>query len=225
MEAPEDTPPRPNASDHAYAIVRAGIGAIPFVGGSASELLNQFIAPSLERRRDAWLRGLVDRIIQLEEKGLLDFEKLQGNEAFVTAVLQASRAALMTQDAEKLEALRNAVLHSALEGDPDEAIQSIYLALVERLTPAHIVILRWASQPHRSSSQDPASLRTETLGQAVPQFVGRPQLVGALQRDLDNAGLIEGGTLYEDTHLAESHRPWATDLGRGFLAFISEPEM
>jgi hypothetical protein len=47
-------------------------------------------------------------------------ERLATNEAFVTVTMQASQGAIRNHQQAKLEALRNAVLNSALPNPPQE---------------------------------------------------------------------------------------------------------
>jgi len=64
------------------------------------------------------------------------------SESFTSALLQATAAALKTSAKDKREALRNAVLNVAAGTGPDEDTQSLFLALVDALTPVHLRLLR-----------------------------------------------------------------------------------
>jgi hypothetical protein len=74
-------------------------------------------------------------------------ERLSRNEAFVSTALRATEIAVRTHEHEKLEALRNAVMSSALPDAPDDTLQQIFLNHVDSLTPWHLRILtihfRW----------------------------------------------------------------------------------
>lgn len=72
----------------------------------------------------------------------LTWESLIDSESFTSALLQAAAAALKTSAKDKREALRNAVLNVAAGTAPDEDTQSLFLALVDALTPVHLRLLR-----------------------------------------------------------------------------------
>lgn len=102
-----DLPGRSKAEIGA-SIVSAGVSSIPIVGGAAAELFELVIAPSLEKRRDEWLRKLGEAVDELRERlEGFDPRQLEGNEQFVSAVLAASTVAVKSHDEEKLDLLRN----------------------------------------------------------------------------------------------------------------------
>jgi hypothetical protein len=78
---------------------------------------------------------------------------------FVDAVVNATRAAQATHQSEKLDALRNGVLHSLDEDAPTLDEQARFFRLVEQLTPAHLRMLRFLNDPGphstRLASNDP----------------------------------------------------------------------
>jgi hypothetical protein len=70
---------------------------------------------------------------------------------------------------DKLDALQNAVVNSALEANPQEGIHSVFLNFVSELTPSNITILRFSE----NSFGEPPSWRD--------QFVTSP--IGRLEAD------------------------------------------
>jgi hypothetical protein len=92
-----------------------------------------------------------------------------------------TRAIDHTHQEEKLAALRNAVLNSALPGAPDADMQAILLGLVDRLTSSHLRFLTmWDDPP----------LWFESRGLAPPQaamYGSRTQTVEAGRRRCANA--------------------------------------
>ncbi|HET7057475.1 MAG TPA: hypothetical protein VFI05_02010, partial [Nitrospiraceae bacterium] len=84
--------------------------------------------------------------VQRRVEGLTT-EKLAANETFVTVAMQASQMAIRNHQKEKLRALRNAVLNSALPNPPQEDEQMIFLRLVDQLTPWHLRVLRLFNDP------------------------------------------------------------------------------
>ena len=72
-------PTEKTKGDAAYAVARGVLGFIPYAGSSAIELLNAVITPPLERRRQAWMTDIGERLEKLEADGF-DIAALQKNE-------------------------------------------------------------------------------------------------------------------------------------------------
>lgn len=81
-------------------------------------------APLLGQRRDAWFEELRAQMNELSRKvDGLTIQALAHNEQFVSATLQAIPAVLRTNQQEKREALRNAVLNVAAGNAPEQDLQ------------------------------------------------------------------------------------------------------
>jgi len=138
---PDDKPlPEETVADLVIRLCRAGVNLIPG-GGAVTELASILKVPS-ERRRDEWLETLWERLARLEKRlGGFDIKRLADNQQFVTAVLRATPIAVRTHKAEKLEALRNAVLNVAAGSAPEDDIQAMFLDAVDSLTASHVQFL------------------------------------------------------------------------------------
>jgi len=68
----------------------------------------------------------------------ISLESLAGNDLFTDSEVMATRTVEHAHQAEKIEALRNAVLNSAAPGAPDADTQAIMLTLVDQFTPTHL---------------------------------------------------------------------------------------
>jgi hypothetical protein len=212
-----DNPPKRTRGDVASSLVKAGLDLVPFVGGTAAELFGLVIAPHLEKRRNQWLEELASRLKQLEEKDrTFKIEDLGKNEVFVSAVLQASQIALRTHESEKLDALRNALLHIAITKPLKEDFQIFYLSLVDAFTVTHIEILRVFNK-----SGEHAQRRAELSARRI--------ITDPFVMDLNNRGLIKDTRPYaargrESDSSLVSYEWHLSDLGRGFLTFSSNPD-
>lgn len=129
---PKTFAPEATGKDAAHAAGRAVLAAIPFAGGAAVEIFQHVIQPPLEKRRTEWMNDVGKRLSKLEEDGI-KLESLSENEQFVSAVMSASQVAIRTHQAEKLEALRNAVENVARGQAPDEALQHMFFGFVDSL--------------------------------------------------------------------------------------------
>lgn len=114
-------PPTSTKREVGTATAKGVLSAIPFVGGTAAEFLGLYLAAPVAHRRDAWLQDLAIRLGELEGQiSGFHLDTLADNEQFVSATLQATQAALRTHQKEKLEALRNAVLNTAVNQEPED---------------------------------------------------------------------------------------------------------
>ncbi|MES2461814.1 MAG: hypothetical protein V4671_14615, partial [Armatimonadota bacterium] len=141
---------QPSPADGARTVARTVLSMVPLVGSPAAELLNSVFAEPLSRRRDEWLVWLYKDLLDLQERTEgFDINKLGENEQFVTAATNAMQSALRTHQEVKREALRNAVLHSALGSSLSDDVQLMFLAYIDDLTPSHLDILQFARHPKR----------------------------------------------------------------------------
>ncbi len=135
--------PQPSKSDHAHAAARGILGAIPLGGTAAIEIFNNVIAPPIQKRRDEWLNSLAKRLTQLEKDSRdFDLSSLQENDEFTSTLLTASQAAIKTHSQEKLEALRNAVMNTAIKKEHQESILDVFLLFIDQFSPLHLSLLK-----------------------------------------------------------------------------------
>lgn len=216
--------PEPQALDYADSTVRALVSAIPTLGGPAIRLMDIVITPPLEQRRVNWLNDLARRLEELQEtiEGFT-VEALAENDEFVTAFTTATLIAVRNHDEEKLAALRSAVVNVALRTEADVERQSVFLSLVDYLTPAHIRLLRFFQAPlafvARSGRGGVGAVPDTARDIALRVLPGiPPDAYDLLCGDLENRGLIR---LPKPPALGLTDER-TTELGDRFLRFISE---
>lgn len=244
---------KPSSKDWAHTVTKAGLSLIPVVGGAAAEFFGTLVAPPLVRRRDEWVRSIAERLHQIEAKvDGFQTDSLVSNEAFLTAFLHASQAAVRSHQQEKLEALRNAVLNVALGRAPDEDLQLIFLNLVDELTPWHLRVLSLFKRPPGSFQKDFDTLAAwqtdlaagnppeavQFLQYAFPELRDRAAFSMQISRDLESRGLLYLGKIAfssDERRAAEKARrkifipegvggvKRTTTLGDLFLDFITSP--
>ncbi len=177
-----------------------------------------------ERMRQ-WLTDLAEAVTELQEGGgFPSFEELADDPVFSDAVVDATRAAQATHQREKLEALRNGVLHSLDPDAPSVDEQARFFRLVEQFTPAHLKVLAFLDGPadaydkSRSVSDPPET----TLEAVMPEFTGMRDWYRLLERDIAAGGLAEGH-LMGNMPVESITLRCTTPLGKRFLQFISAP--
>ncbi len=192
-------------------------------GQLAGEFFDLFIASPFRRRLLEWMRRIGRKVIELEnEMAGLSVETLYENDVFVSMVLHASRIASCTHQEEKLEALQNAVLNTALPNAPDEDLQFMFLSFIDTLTPSHLVMLSLSNGTgggQRMAGPD----WQKALDNAFPKLADNLAFYRQVIKDLDAKGLVdEHDILYADV----GEHPWPpeiTDMGREFIEFITSP--
>jgi hypothetical protein len=211
--------PQRSKGDVAHAIVTAGLSAVPMVGGPAVELFQYLVQPPLDKRREAWMKQVGEKLQQLEKKGF-DLDKLLDNEPFISALMQASQAALRTHKAEKLAALRNAVLNIATGQAPEETVQYLLLSFVDQLSEMHLRIIKVFYAP-----EAPPGLSIGGLGNVlehnIPELRGQRELYDQLWRDLYSRGLVNTDGLHVTMSGNGLIQRRTTGLGEALLKLIS----
>lgn len=220
---------KPSKEDVAYAVVKATLGSIPVLGSAATEVFGLVITPPLDKRRQAWMNEVAEKLKFLEENSQIDFLSLSQNDQFIDTVIQATTIAIKTSEQEKILALRNAVINTALNETPDKTKSQIFLNFVDTFTVWHLTILTFFNNPKawfEKNGQTPPNLMIgsmfSVLKTAFPSLVGQDELVDLIWNDLRNTGLHNSselkGMLSGDGALAER----TTQLGKEFIRFISD---
>jgi hypothetical protein len=220
-------PPRQLAGDLAHSTARAIVGMIP--GGSAAlEFFNNVIVPPLKRRRQKWMDNVAEAIRELEQNRGVKVEDLQQNESFITTVMQATQIAVRNHEQEKLDALRNAVLNSALPHAPDDSLQEIFLAYVDRFTVWHLRLLAflhdpkgWFAERGRQFPSQMIGALGQILTTAYPELRDQRPLYDLVAKDLWNNGLLNTDGLHAIVSAQGAGASRTSDIGKRFLQFIT----
>ncbi|MGP8070202.1 MAG: hypothetical protein ACLP5V_09955 [Candidatus Bathyarchaeia archaeon] len=94
------------------------------------------------------MNRVAQKILELEAKQTgFKIEQLASNQLFLTVVMQSTVAALRNHQKEKLDALQNAVVNTARGIDLEENLQLLFLDMIDSLTPLHLNILGYFSDP------------------------------------------------------------------------------
>ncbi|HEY2906421.1 MAG TPA: hypothetical protein VGJ29_11030 [Vicinamibacterales bacterium] len=221
-------PDKKTSGDHVLAAARGALGAIPFGGAAATEVLSYVFTPPLLERQREWFDDLGERVARLESERGITLDQLRDNQAFLDAVATATQSALRTSSQTKKEALRNAVVNAALPRRPELAVQQIFLAITDRFSELHLVMLRFAQNAtqFRTPTGDPLPQRrmaTEVLEDAFPESRSKPDLYKLIWNDLFASGLVKLPNL-ENGYEGDARAIRRTsELGDQYLAFIASP--
>lgn len=225
-------PTKKSAGDAARELGRAIVSVVPAAGGPLQVAFENIFASPIEKRKDAWLQQLAEVLTEVQERVKdLTPEKLAANEVFVTVAMQATQVAIRNHQQAKLEALRNAVLNSALPDPPHEDEQMIFLRLVDQLTPWHLRVLSLLDNPREWMKRNVVAYPgwgtggvSTVVEHCLPDLRGQRDTYDQIVRDLQVEGLLGQGQFLHLTMtgngMVESR---TTDRGRRFIKFISAP--
>jgi hypothetical protein len=226
-------PPKAASGDVVYAAVKAGISMIPYAGAPASELLGLIVTPPLEKRRSEWMESIGNGLLELEQKMNIVLQDLQDNDKFIDAAMDATQIALRTSEKEKLKALRNALLNSALPNSPDESIRKMFFSFIDIFGVFHIKILELFQNPRKwfvkygMQYPDPdifiSSSLSNLIERAFPMLKNRRKIYDQIWKDLYLRGLVSTEGLHTMMTAGGIETKRTTGIGDAFLGFISNP--
>ena len=223
-----DPLPGPSSVDWFAGMTLAAISGIPHPWSAPAAVLFSLITtPFLTSTREDWWEQVRLDLNELHRKvDKLTPEALSNNPMFVAALAQATLAAMRTPEPEKREALKNAVVHvavNAVVGDGPSAIATqpirsdlelMFLSLIDNFTAMHLNVLRHCANV-TPDGRDRLRKDRDLSDVAVTDLVAR--------------GLLKDTRAYtargRDTIDALIVDRWdVTNLGKQFLTFISKVE-
>lgn len=222
-------PGRTTGQEIAARIAEAALGSVPMVGNALAVTFVTALGWRLEQRREQWFTQLAEGVEELRQRlGGLTLESLVGDDRFTDAVVSATRTVEHTHQAEKIKALRNAVLNSAVPGAPDADTQAVILNLVDRFTASHLRVLTlWDDPPawfelQRVPPLTSSGSRALTVEAALPEMQGRRDFTMLIAGELKTAGLLSADLAGMVSPQGMMQR-LTTGFGRQLVRFISPP--
>lgn len=138
---------KPTKGDAAHSVIKASLSSIPIVGGAVSEIFSFGVESPLQKRRDEFIISIDSRVTKLEEKNLLSSQFLKDNDEFIDIVTHALQIAIRNSSREKITALQNAVINTALQTNIDSDSKFMYLNFIDELTPIQIKLIKILMDP------------------------------------------------------------------------------
>lgn len=227
------TPPKPTFADALHQVAEAVLSVIPTIGGPAAVLFNAIVIPPLEKRLKQWREDIAAAIKTLYESGRIEIGALVKNEEFSTMVTQATAVALRNHHQEKREALRNAIVNTALSMEGASDLHLAFVRFVDELSPAHVRLLKAIKD--REGEIAPLKSYTEIYRLISKDALGEfsTDLFKMYCLELEARGLIRISPdiddfpgIYEASALITGQgddlpRIRISEIGVNFLAFIS----
>ena len=137
--------------------------------------------------------------------------------------MHASQLALKTHREEKLTMLRNVVANAALGQSPEDAIEHMFLGLIDSLSDLQIQILSVFQEPKAPPNMSMGGLGA-VLEFNLPELRNRREFYDQIWKDLFSRGLVNTDGLHATMSGSGLSQKRTTGLGDAFLQFIRGPE-
>lgn len=219
--------------DYAHSVVNAAVSSIPVFGSAASEIFNMVIATPLEKRKEKWMLKIAESLEELQDKvDGFDVHKLCENELFISVLNRASQLALSNHQEEKISALKNAVLNTALNIPIDENEEMMFLNMIDAMTPWHLKIIFYFDNPEerfKEFSIKPVEYMMGSpllpLQEFYPELKPRTDFINLIVNDLYNREVLNTKDLNCTMSSSGMYASRLTEYGRRFFNYIREPQI
>lgn len=202
-------------------------------GTAAYELVTTLVVPLHEKKKWEFINDMAIRLKRLEDQGHIDFEELAQNEEFNTIITKAILLAQQNHQKEKLEALRNIVINSAIKiTDKDLEYDSIefYVRLINTLSTSHIKILKALHDENDfrvaidkiGSSYSMVNFG-HLLKTLIPSFNVQDKFLQLAVRELFNYGLTNKESTTQSIGKDDKLDEIRTEIGLSFIEYITSP--
>lgn len=219
--------PKKSKADYANSIAKGVLSAVPVAGGPLSVLFETVFSSPLDKRKEQWFHSLAEAIEKINEK-VEDMtpEALSQNETFISASMQATQIALRSHQKEKLTALKNAIINSAIDISMDENKSLMFVRIIDEMTPIHLKVLAFLNNPksfeHELQSRKPHNVKTH-YGENIniwdeyyPEMRSSRDFILQVVKDLIAKGFIHSHVTLLGTGAC------TTSFGQEFLTFVGE---
>ena len=237
-----------DVTDYTFSVAKAGISLVPIVGSFFNEIMSQAGQSLVFRRLKKYLSGIDDRLSNLEKESRLQKPQLINNDDFIDIAIRSSQIAITTSKKEKLEALQNIVINTALQTNIDSDSKFMYLNFIDELTPIQIKLIKILMDPGDYIEQLFQNGKKNAQGSIVIDVLKDLQQILNIDKvfydvsikRLETDGIIDltdrapgppiGG--YDEnswfvgkTELERRNKNLVTDVGKIFVKFSSKSEL
>lgn len=209
-------------SEKAHRIVRSILSTTPVFGGALVEAFSSIIEPPILKRKTEWMVQVTESLNQIiESRTNISIKDLSQNEEFVTTLIHASSIALKNHDKEKLNALKNAVLNTAIDNTVEEHFQILFINLIDSLSSLHFNFLNLLQAPNEWGNRSDIIFNKQAfdsyeqlIEQAFPNIEN--EVRSYVLKDLQSKSLV-------DIPMMDSKvEKLTTNLGDRFINYIKE---
>jgi hypothetical protein len=191
--------------------------------------INLIMSPVVGRRLRSWFIPLNSDLADLVDRENITIDELKASQPFVSTMLQATQIAARSHQEEKIAALRNAVLNSALPSAPEDALQQMFLSYIDAFTEWHLRILmffhnpqKWGEEHNIKWARDSEDSVSRPLDAAFPELRGQGYFCAQVASDLYTRSLITASA-HDINGSIEILKSQTTDFGKRFMKLIMPP--
>lgn len=201
------------------------------LGTAAAKGFSEIMGNLIGKKQQEILIAIVEGLDELEKKLDFKLEKITNEEKFGTTVLQILPIALRSLEKEKIDALRNVVLNTALGNSPDDDLHQILLNHLDTFTAWHLKILDyfwhpqgWFQVRQRDIPNYSGGSASSGLEAAFPELVDKGDLYDAIVDDLTSRNLMmKGNYMHGNMSASGIWERRVTSIGRQLLDLIKDP--
>ena len=210
--------PKEGKSHKAQAIIKGGLGAIPFVGGAVGETFDLIYKSGYEKRLEKWRIDVSARLNKLSDT--VSISDLLKNDEFQSLLSEATVIALKNHQEIKLDAILNMVENSP--GSPvDYDFKKLFLNYVDNFTGYHLRTLGLIAERHQQINEQNLDLEINFPQKILEEvFQGDEELRNLIMEELKvGKGLIAFAFLEYVPSRPESYV--LSQLGIKFMKLIT----
>jgi hypothetical protein len=199
-------------------------GAIPYVGGSLSFLLDKYIPSEAEKRRNEFLNKLADDLEELKDK-VEDFNF--SSPEFLNIFTRMLRASIDEYRDEKITAFRNLVINIVISPQKFNELD-YYSRLVIKMIPDEIKILRvfYLLDVKNELKSFDINRDKRDIYEIISKVYGTQDYlyIQALLIECQRYRLILGNEVAQKKYGDGREGLYLTEIGKNFLQYIFEPK-
>lgn len=235
----------PKPDDYLHALAKGWISSLPIAGGITGEIFSTVVSSPRDKRMKTYLQSVDERLRILEQSGKIDKKSLLEDDEFLDVIFQATDIAVKNSQKEKLEALKNCVVNTALKMHIGRDRKMMYLNILNQITPTHLLVLRLIEDPEYAVRELVAN-QTRSVDRFsqvsvlsdLGKFLGlEPELFKMVVNELESWGILQNVKSEHTSGLATDKIELAiqglisntesrvTTRGYEFLGFIDYEEI
>ncbi len=221
------------SGDYVHSAVNVAVSSIPVFGSAASEIFNMVIVAPLEKRKEKWMLKIAESLEELQSTvDGFDVHKLCNDELFISVLNRASQLALSNHQEEKIFALKNAVMNTALNISIEENEEMMFLNMIDAMTPWHLKIISYFDNPEERFKELSIKPTEYMMGSPVlplqefyPELKSKNDFVNLIVNDLYSRGIFSIKDLNCTMSSSGMYVSRLTEYGKRFFNYIKEPQI
>ncbi len=207
---------------HIKNISTAALSAIPIFGGPLSVIFDKYLPENIENKRNRFLKDLNESLMFIQEKYPEKYNI--ENDRFISIFVKCVKLAMEEFKIEKINYFKNIIVNSSLEIQHTFDLTTLYINWVQELTVDQIKLIIDIDNIDPIAYKDVGSADIYRLLKKIYPNAPTDYLIVIGQDLVSKKIIIHSRSIYA-TEMKNEHKEkiWLlSDLGKGFVGFISE---